>query len=582
MSTLSLLAALASLAALAPPPTVAPVPPAEAVPAGPPTWCSAKPAPESYEATKPSLSTDVYGGLTLESMEELARFGCNHTDDAQRQAWVQAIRQSISNDYGLTLADNERLMKLLGTLYTADSSYRRPNSHDTDPGCQKLPPLKSGPFAARFSRTLERVAIGCGEWRSIENQTLPSRYGNDAPPFWVVDSEGGLGSELAKGAAISIILSDLTGKNETERSDLRLYAQWVNASAIEPDPSRFYDELKALALPEVTAVQAILNYRRALVRLDQQRAFIEAAAKQSKGLEAYFLSGPQAARKRLATEAAGGAKLLAEVAEVERKRIEDPEALKGCAKALFATFEPWVRGALKAQPKATPQDFVMDGLVGSQLAWGLTLCALGDTTAPVMDQVFGYYFYRSPTLRGPISASQAGSIEGYNEAMSHKAGGAWALSLDGGSAVEPLRPIVNPPSLGMSVHASYLPYDPQQMPSGIVASVKTAGADTTLTFKAVTFKEPQLKCEDSDQLWRITPSGTRIYHHICKKTGERTVTRAPKPITVPTWAAGGIKANALVSFWRYDNGEAPERGWVVEAFADKSGKKRVNFLGAKL
>jgi len=242
----------------------------------------------------------------------------------------------------------------------------------------------------------------------------------------------------------------------------------------------------------------------------------------------------------------------------------------GCAEPLFSTFGTWVRDALAANPKVTPQELETSDYLGANLVDALALCARNDEKAPVLDQVIGYYENRTEPQRGPIAASHIGMLEAFD-----KAAGSLSLS-------EPGRPVVSPPSLGESVHASYFPMDPNRARSGIVTSVKTKGGSTTLTFGKKSRKEPTLACGYTKKTWRITPNGTRIYEYRCKKVGERSITAAPAPITMPTYAAGGIKVGSYVSYWQYPGGEVETAGWPLEAFADAARKKRVNFLGVKL
>ncbi len=564
-------AVVLNAAPMEPAPKVDAIAPAEVVRAGKPTWCGGVTIRESSPPKKLELSSEVYGGMTLDSMKDLARASCADVDDPTRQAWVQAARQSLSNDYGLTAADNERVMKLAVALHGGESSYRAPSSPSEDPGCQQLAPLSEGSNAQRFTRSLERVGIGCGDWRTKENRSaVPSGFGSDYPPYWLVDFEGGFGSELAEAAFVNEVLTDFLPLSKQAREDLRYYQPWVNAAGVTLDDAKFREQLAAMKLPEASAVQAVMNFRRAVARFERQRAFIEAAAKKNKGVEASFLSGPKASRETLAAEAAANTKLFEQVLALEAKRTDTPGGMAGCARQLFPSFETWVRAAVKTNAQVTPLELTMGDYVGSQLAYGLTLCGLNDEQAPVVDEVFSYYFRRSPTLRGSISASQAGSVEGFNLATSK----GWAGDL------EPARPVVSPPSLDLGVRGSLLPYDPRQLSSGVVAAVKTKGELTTLSFRSETRKEPKLECGETKKVWRVTPGGSPVYEYKCKKVGEQTVTGAPKPITLPTWAAGGVKAGAAVRFW--PTGAEGDAGWIIEAFADKAGKKRVNLLGVKL
>ena len=552
------------------PPQVAALAPAEAVPAGPPTWCNGVTVKTSSTPNSLKLSSEVYGGMKLESMRDVVLYACSDPKDASRHAWTRAVRQSISNDYGLTLADNARLMSLAAKLHGGDNRYQAPSRPADDPACQRLPPPKSGPYSQRLSRVLERIGIGCGDWRTKENrEVLPSRYGVENAPYWAVDFEGGFGSELAKAVFVNDVLTDFTPLGNSARGDLRYYLGWVNASGVTLDDAKFRGELRAMNLPEVSAAQAVMTFRKAMARFEQQRRFLADAAKTDKSVAAMFFTGPEAARKQWAIDAAANKATFETVLDLEARMSDSPGGMSGCAKQLFPAFQTWMRAAAKANASTSVRELDMSGYLGSLLAYGLTLCGLNDDQAPVMDLVFGYYMHRSAPRRGPVAASNVGMIEAYN-------------GVAASARVEPGKPAVSPPSFGMSMHAPYLAYDATRLSSGVVASVKPAGASTRITFRSETRKEPVLECGETDKIWRITPSGTKIREYKCTKAGEKSVTGAPSAITVPTFAAGGIRAGNLMLYWQYPNGAGNDRAWPVDVYADKTRARRVNLLGAQL
>ncbi len=559
---------LGASSALAAPPNVAVEAPAEAIAAGPPTWCAGVTAKDPSQT--PTLSSDVHGGLKLDGLREIVLYSCEKPNDPERQAWTRAVRQSISNDYGLTRADNEQLLKIVAQLNAGNTRYETPEPKN-NPGCKQLAPSSSGTHAQRLTRTLERIGIGCGDWRNQENrETTPPQFGREATPYWLVDHARGFGSELAEAVFVNDVLADFRDLGKSAATDLRYYLRWVNASGVTLDDATFRKQLAAMKLPAPSHAQAILTFRRAVARFERQKKYLESVAKKDSRLEALFFSGPSAARAQWTKAATEHAKTFEAILALEAKLPERPGGMPGCAEALFPTFQTWVKAAVAANPKVTPQELETSDFLGANLVYGLALCARNDDKAPVLDQVIGFYENRTEPQRGPIAASHIGMLTAFN-----KADGKLELS-------EPGRPVVTPPSLGESLHASYFPMDPNRARSGIVASVKTTGATTTITFGKQARKEPTLECGYTTKLWRVTPNGTRIFEYTCKKTGERSVTAAPAPITVPTYAAGGIKAGGYLSYWQYPNGEVETAGWPLEGFADTARKKRVNFLGVKL
>ncbi len=507
-----------------------------------------------------------------EGLRELVLFSCEEPADAARQKWVQAVRQSVSNQAALSLADNERLMKLGAALHGGETRYRPPQNPAEDPGCTALPVLKEGTLAQKVTRVAERVGIGCGDWNTrLHRDALPLRFGEDRRPWWLVDFNDGLGSELAKGAFVGAVLTNFKSLSKAAQEDLRYYLPWIHASAVELDAARFRTQLDALPVPEASKGAALLFFGGARARFERQRAFVTAQAKANKGVEGMFLSGPTAARAQWAKDAQAHPGVLEQLLALEEKMTDTPGGMTGCAKALFPLFQEWVKKTAKPAASVTAQEFVMRDYVGSQLAYGLTLCGLNDADAPVLDQVFGYYLSRVEAQRGPMVASHLGSIDGWNAAQAKRANA---------ELPDPSGALVTPPTFGMSMHSSFLPFDGQSVRSGVVASVKPQKDKVRITFKKEPRKEPILKCGFSDKLLSVTTNGTRIFEYHCKKVGERPVTDSHAPITVPVYAAGGIKAGSLVLFWDYDDGKEP--AWPIEVFSDKSRKKRVNLLGAQL
>jgi len=557
--------------AIAPAPKVPPVAPAEAVPSQAPTWCAGVTAKLRSTPEKLQLASEYFRPMALGDMGDLVLFSCESPDDENRRAWVQAVRQSLSNESGLTLADNERLMTLAASIFGQGGRHAEPSFRD-NPACQGHPPLTTGPENLRLIRSLERIGMGCGDWNSQENRmVLGSHHNRETPAVWVVDYPGGFDSELAKAVFVQSQITDFRALGGSTRQDLRYYRNWVNASGVTLDDAAFRRQLAAMNLPEEAAMKAVLTFRRAMAEFAASQRFIEHAAKGDKAVAAMFFAGPEAARARWQKDAAANKAVFEAVLALEAKRGERPGGMDGCAAELLPSLQSWARDHVKANPKVSAPEISMDGYLGSMLAYGLTLCGLNDAEAPVMERVFEYYLRRTLAQRGPISASVQGMVDGANDA-----GGTGPL---GG---ELALPAVRMPSLGMSLHAEDTPMDPTRLHSGVVAKVTPKGKKVQITFKQATRKEPEYACADTKQIWYVTPGGTVHYRKACKKVRERTVTGAPSPLVLPGFAAKGIKPGNLVQYWKYTNGEVEGAGWPVEVFSDASRKKRVNLLGAQL
>ena len=581
-------------------PTVAAVAPAETIAAEAPTWCDGVHPSPSFRPRRLELAGGYNGGWTLESMKNLVHFSCVDVDHGPRQAWVQAVRQSISNQYALTNADNAFMMKLAaqknpGDAPRGDRKDRKRERRggrkgggggDDRPGCAQLQPLTNGTYEVRLTRALERIAVGCGNALNRENrEAVPRRFSDKGFPYWVVDIENGFGSELAEAVFVDDVLTDLGSYGEEGRADLRNYVNWIPASAVSLDDARFRKELSAMNLPEVAQMNAILTFRKALGRFARQKAFIDDAAGKNAAVKKMFITGPQAARVAWAKDAKAHRKTFKTVLALEDAMSDTPGGMSGCAEKLFPTFQKWLKGKAKAHKNLSPAELSMDDYLGSQLAYALTVCGRNDETAPVLDQVFNYYFQNGTPQRGPISASYAGSLDAYNASLGAAKSGGFSGER-GGAAKGPLPQPgslpVHPPKLGQSMHGITTTYDPKFLPSAVVKSVKKKGKDTLITFKTTSWKEPVMNCVETNKISRITSDGRILYRMKCKKVCEKTVKHTAEPITIPTYAAGGIVPGTLVVYTVYSNMIKVGRAWPVEVFKSKKRKKRVNLLGTKL
>ncbi len=570
------------------PPAVPAAYPAEAVPAQAPTWCDGVETPSNFQPSTLKLASDVNGLMRPDAMKNLVWFSCVDVEHDKRQKWVQAVRQSISNEYALTNADNEKVMKFAARLVVEDQGKKkqRGGARGADRAvCQKWAPLSSGTLEKRLTRALERIAIGCGNALSKENrESVPRRFADKGFPYWVVDIDGGFGSELAKSTFVADVLTDLSAYGEQGQADLRNYTNWVLASAVSLDDKVFRQELAGMGLGEEGEVDAILWFSRARGRYLRQGKFVEAAAKKNKQVKAMFIEGPKAARGLWKKDAAQAKKLFSTVLALEDKLRDTPGGMSGCAKTLYPDLQKWVAAKHKKNKDVALGEIRFDDYVGYQLAYGLTVCGYNDPEAPVMDQVFGYYLDQASPQRGPVTASYAGMLEGYNDARADNKAGGFDGSRGGGSAgalPQPAAVPVQPPDIGQSMHGITTMFDPRYVPSAVVKAVKKKGDVVEVSFVTTSWQEPVLACTETNKISKIRADGTIQYRMKCKKTGTRTVKNTPQPITVPAWTATGIKAGALLVYTVYPNQMAVGRGWPLEVYASKARKKRTALLGVK-
>jgi hypothetical protein len=134
---------------------------------------------------------------------------------------------SSRGGWSLSAANNERLLKLGAKLEIASQDSKQKGVERAH--CDTLKPVEEGTAAARTSRALERILLGCGNALSRENATR----------LLDVDSPGALTSQLAIAGAIARILGD----NPEGELSLDRASDVAVANVLELDPAAFEAQL---------------------------------------------------------------------------------------------------------------------------------------------------------------------------------------------------------------------------------------------------------------------------------------------------------------------------------------------------
>ncbi len=531
-------------------PDLAPSPGAERVAPMPPTWCEGVEAAlaqtyDNYHVPSLSMSPDT---SPPQALVNVVTFSCFDPEFDVRQRWVAWFRQGLANTYGLEPVASARLLKLAAKLAIAgDVEAQRKAT------CAQFEPLKTGPAEARYSRRLERTALGCSTPASDDERLSPS----------VIDVPHGLSSQLAAAALSSQLVTQGFHSN-----DGKLTGFAIANAVVTLDTAAFEQELAGWKLNEVGVITATLNFY-AVVQVIK-RLEPEARARNASVLIDAPKKGAQAFAASLAsTQAAIDVALALE----DQKRTG---TLKGCAQSLYGE----VAAAAKGQ-RAPLDELRLDGL----LAYKLTFCGRNDPDAPVMERVFGYYAERSVPVRGPFTAAYLALIEAYNaQGQSGSKAGFDATAKRGGGGPDsndpyvPGRSPIPPPALE---HNNTI--NPAMLATGVVKSVENQGALTKISFRTEHYRVPVLECHETNKIDRITDDGTILYRSNCKKVGEKEETSTNGPITVPTYAAHGVSAGSLLRYESaYVNDDVkgqPHRGWVVEAWDSSERKARTSLFG---
>lgn len=125
---------------------------------------------------------------------------------------------------------------------------------------------------------------------------------------------------------------------------------------------------------------------------------------------------------------------------------------------------------------------------------------------------------------------------------------------------------------------------------GQIASVKDEGARVRLVFARNDWKTYEYRCANVKPLrlshWEVK-NGRRVpvYTQTCSKVGGLKRSFQPGPVLVPKWAAAGLAKGAVVRYLvpgEHHMTEKERQGFIAEVWANKSKKKLVATLGAKL
>lgn len=544
-------------------PPVAPLPGVEAIAPMKPTWCEGVlESVGKLDTVRPSFPGAVPEVPMVNDVISPILASCLDPDWDVRQQVMAAWRQKLSNRLGLTAAMNERVLKLAGKLFALGDfdKKQRPELCTT-----QLAPLPSGKVEERGNRSLERIAVDCGNQRSDENRV----------DLRDVDVPGGLTSQLATGGVVWRVLPQSLSDGDahwalTQASDVAV----LNAALVF-DGKQFEQQLEALQLNELGRLRAILNYFGARARL-QAYVSLYKSLKVS-GLQKVVFDAPAAGVKAFLAHAPEDKALLETVLSLEAQSAED---LTGCAQKLW----PQVQTALKGQGQRRLSELELNPL----LSYAVALCARQDKNAPGLEAIFTWYAERQPVVRGPMGAAYQAVFEAFNDASGGTATARGfqpgERSGSGGDKLTlppPERSPVAGAELPDSVAGHNNTMDPERMQSGgVVKALEKHGDLVKVVFRTEKYIVPDLECVETNRIDRITPEGQIIYRTSCKKVGEHEETATAQPFDVPAWAVAGLAPGNLVTvMFQPVNSNAAGRGWIIESFESKARSKRTSLFG---
>ena len=115
---------------------------------------------------------------------------------------------------------------------------------------------------------------------------------------------------------------------------------------------------------------------------------------------------------------------------------------------------------------------------------------------------------------------------------------------------------------------------------GTVKAATKGAKGTTITFVTTKAQVMSQSCTETNRIVMFANDGRPIYYRSCKDTGLVTIDTTPESIVIPVaeWA-DGIKPGVILKF-EATRGKGDQRlGMPVTAYADKTKKKLVNWMG---
>ncbi len=587
-------------------PLVKPGPGVEAIPLGMPAYCGDIVAKkkQSREVAPRSLKLPTYASkINIEDVVTAALFACTDSGYGPIQQWTQAYRQKVSNLTGFSVAQNEALFEYATRSYKVPTrqGYRgRPGVGGRIPDkahCAKHPVKTTGLAEEQISRNLERTLLKCKGGTRLDFETGLNLNFNQQYPYWVVDTATGPSTQIAKAGLVRKLIVNRVYENalydpRAIDNPQVLMQNYAVARTVGLDTKALESEIRGLGLSEEHTWQIRFYTYGVHQSMRNIEAFTKAWLAENPQYKPVIIDGPAAAvaqnRKDLATY-----KPLIDTILAVEDRIDPKKAggLNGCAQALHPHLQKWLRKKVKADKVGSIKTLRFDDYEGSVLLYGLYFCGHGDAAVTGMVRGLLNSYNRTLIQHGPLSAAYAGMLESFNDVSEKQSTASTFSTARRGSA-----PKIDFSKLTWNPIAR--PQPPRDLNSsktlgeqtGVIKSMKKEGDRVVFQFKTVKYRVPTFKCKDTRRISYIQDNGIVHYKQNCVKTGTREVKETNDPVSIPAWAAEGIKPRMSMTYVaerdRYSGkktGKGPVRaGFPKEVFKSQKQKKLVGLLGVKL
>lgn len=567
-----------------------------------PTWCAKIDEQElgkttgNAEIVMPRSPRDI-NRLTLQTAAE---FSCALKDYDVVQSWMAAYRQEVGNMLGMSTAENDALFKHIGDSarkyeYTEGIKLKEDLSKSA---CKVYPVLPATALLEdRVARSLERTLLYCSGGFGSTNYGDHMRFSEF--PFWFVDIEGGVKTEVSRVALAHklLMLHDIylpdASNPATSKKAFILANNYGVAGVVPVDRKKALAEVDALGLSPQDTWLARIAVMGALQDLEKTRHLILDAAKSDPAFKTVFIDAPQRGYKEHAAHAKEGQAAMELLLALEDALKSDAGDVSGCGEAVYKELGPWVKARAKKDKISDFRDLYFDDYAGSVLLHSLMLCGNRDTAnVPMMYELLkDYYYPRTEVQRGPLSSAYQAMLAAYGDyrkappksGFSTKRGGSSSLKLGQIYWNPIMRPELAPPAMTFTIRGTGKVESDKQ---GVIKKISKSDAGRVrIEFKKEKYKSAIRKCTETGKIDRIDSNGRLVPRYSCRTTGYETLTRTNEAVEMPEWAARGLKPGNLLVYRKSEAKEhknQPAFAWPYSAYKSKAGKKQVMLLGVAL
>jgi hypothetical protein len=529
-----------------------------------PPWCAKVDASQGGTAgqLERRLESIKSGGWYFESLVEVAQLVCLDPKAPELQAQTAQIVQGWMALTGVT-----REQAIAGITARLDvAGWERKEQE----ACAAIATSSEAIGRQRELGVVVERALGCG------SRTQPFWFdesnGPDEHLIWYLDDSVEAPSQIAVAYHVLNCLPK-PRTTDVDDSDLGRYAS-CGVDARRLDEKRLERELAASGWNDYATITAREHHAHACRVARVWEANARAAAAKDPAYQQILFDAPEAGWAAWVAEIeANRAAWSAAIDYGTRFMASEPKPVTGCHDTLRANVDAWI--AAKHPKTMEEAKAALTRGMGYVLATHLAACLAAEGRAYGFRQLDKLVSKGLPA-RGPRHAAHYAALDALvairtdRPRFSMEPGN---LPRRGGSKMLGLAAKM----VGSKFNMTYDEW------KGVVKTAKKKGDWVEIVFKPDRYVDTVWSCKDTNRISGIDGNGRFYYEQNCHSVGEKVVDRAPEPVLVPVEDTAAIKPGVFVIV-NPDSpkfGE-PQRGAVLEVWADKKRERLIGYLGFKL